>query len=249
MKKNFAFALMFILTIALAACTSNSVSQSGDNTQPSENGEDAGNKIVLSVYNSDEEALYSETVNFENANLLEIVSNIAELKVTTEDREVGKNITAMMDISYDSGQYWQCYINGEILPDSVPVSTYEVKDNDVIDFRYEKNEGEIKTPDLTLEEWPEDDWTKDLPKPPFVIGEIEIFSTDNKLTVNFSDAPHDRVTAYVEEVKAAGFDQNENGVLEDGTISSVWTAVNAEDDRLVEIGHADGEGYISVQKR
>lgn len=69
-------------------------------------------------------------------NLLEIMSNIDALKMKTEDSEGGKFIVSIMDIPYDYGRYWNCYINGESLLENL--NLYDIKDNDVVDLRYEK---------------------------------------------------------------------------------------------------------------
>ncbi|KAB1439593.1 DUF4430 domain-containing protein [Candidatus Galacturonibacter soehngenii] len=94
-------------------------------------------EITLSIYNMENEAIYSENIKTETKNLLEVMSNIEELKLVTEDSEGGKFIVSIMDISYDYGQYWECYINGEELLENI--SLYEIKNNDVIEFRYEKS--------------------------------------------------------------------------------------------------------------
>lgn len=93
-------------------------------------------EITLSIYNMNKEVIYSEKVKTEKTNLLEILTNIDTLKMKTEDSEGGKFIVSIMDISYDYGQYWNCYINGESLLENI--SLYEIKDNDVVELRYEK---------------------------------------------------------------------------------------------------------------
>ncbi len=93
-------------------------------------------EITLSIHNIHQEAIYSEKIKTEKTNLLEIMSDIAALKLKTEDSEGGKFIVSIMDISYDYGQYWNCYINGESLLENINLC--EVKNNDVVDFRYEK---------------------------------------------------------------------------------------------------------------
>ncbi len=104
--------------------------------KPSEEQKNNAIEITLSIYNIDKEAIYSEKIKTEKTNLLEIMSDIEALKMKTEDSEGGKFIVSIMDISYDYGQYWNCYINGESLLENI--SLYEVNNNDVVDFRYEK---------------------------------------------------------------------------------------------------------------
>lgn len=104
--------------------------------KPSEEQKSNEIEITLSIYNINKEAIYSEKVKTEKTNLLEIVSSIDALKMKTEDSEGGKFIVSIMDISYDYGQYWNCYINGESLLENI--SLYEINDNDVVDLRYEK---------------------------------------------------------------------------------------------------------------
>jgi hypothetical protein len=104
--------------------------------KPSEEQKSNDIEITLSIYNINKEAIYSEKVKAEKTNLLEIMSNIDTLKVKTEDSEGGKFIVSIMDISYDYGQYWNCYINGESMLENI--SLYEINDNDVVDLRYEK---------------------------------------------------------------------------------------------------------------
>lgn len=154
MKKSIKSLLLLIVLIfslfSLIACnnvqsipdktsepaTSQTVGQATSNS--SEKQKDDGIEITLSIYNINEEVIYSEKVNTEKTNLLEIMSNIDTLKIKTEDSEGGKFIVSIMDISYDYGQYWTCYINGERLLENI--SLYEINDKDVVDLRYEKTE-------------------------------------------------------------------------------------------------------------
>lgn len=113
-------------------------SQTAEQVTPKPSEEQKSNdiEITLSVYNINKEAIYSEKVKTEKTKLLEIMGNIDTLKMKTEDSEGGKFIVSIMDISYDYGQYWNCYINGESLLENI--SLYEINDNDIVDFRYEK---------------------------------------------------------------------------------------------------------------
>ncbi|BCJ95418.1 hypothetical protein acsn021_29870 [Anaerocolumna cellulosilytica] len=129
------------LTIA-AICeylkNKSTITQAVEQVTPKPSEEEKSNdiEITLNIYNMNKEAIYSEKVKTEKTNLLEIMSNIDALKMETEDSEGGKFIVSIMDISYDYGQYWNCYINGESLLENI--SLYEMKDNDVVDLRYEK---------------------------------------------------------------------------------------------------------------
>lgn len=152
MKKNIkSLLLLAVLTFSLlgiVACndgqqiseTSEPVNSQAVEKQvtqkPSEEQENNSHDITLSIYNIDEEAIYSETISTEKTNLFEIISSIDALQIISENSEGGKFIVSIMDTSYCYGQYWNCYINGEYLLDNI--SLYEINDNDVIDFRYEK---------------------------------------------------------------------------------------------------------------
>ena len=91
--------------------------------------------ITLYVYNFGELIFY-ETVVLEQANLFNIITNIDALNVSSEDSENGKFIVSIMDISYEPGVYWHCYVNGKHLQENI--SLYEVKNKDTIEFRYEE---------------------------------------------------------------------------------------------------------------
>lgn len=104
--------------------------------KPSEEQKNNDIEITLNIYNMNKEAIYSQKIKTEKTNLLEIMSNINVLKMKTEDSEGGKFIVSIMDISYDYGQYWNCYINGESLLENI--SLYVINNNDVVDLRYEK---------------------------------------------------------------------------------------------------------------
>lgn len=98
--------------------------------------ENKGDTITINVYNAENEQLYSDTITTEKSNLFEIISGIPALEIVSEDSEGGKFIVSVMGISYGDSYYWHCYVNGVDLPDNI--SLLEVKDNDAIDFRYEK---------------------------------------------------------------------------------------------------------------
>lgn len=105
-------------------------------SEPSEEQKGDDVEITLNIYNLNKETIYSEKIKTEKSNLLELMSTIDALKLKTEDSEGGKFIVSIMDISYDYGRYWNCYINGEILQENIGL--YEIIDNDVVELRYEK---------------------------------------------------------------------------------------------------------------
>lgn len=151
MEKNKSFLLLVILIFALFSFTAcnkvQSTPEKASEATPSQvveqvtqesSEEQKSNEIeiTLSIYNIDKEAIFNEKLKTEKTNLLEIMSDIDTLKMKAEDSEGGKFIVSIMDISYDYGQYWNCYINGESLLENI--SLYGIKDNDVVDLRYEK---------------------------------------------------------------------------------------------------------------
>lgn len=119
---------------ASESTTSPTVGQVTSETSQEQKSNDT--EITLSIYNLNKESIFSEKIKTEKTNLLEIMSDIEALNMKTENSEGGKFIISIMDISYDYGKYWHCYVNEESLQENI--SLYEVKNNDVIDMRYEK---------------------------------------------------------------------------------------------------------------
>lgn len=79
-------------------------------------------------------------------------------------------------------------------------------------------------PSKSDDKWPDNEWTQQIPKPPFTTeGAIDIGRDFN---IGFADATNDTVKAYIDELTASGF-VSENGITttDDGI---AWFGTNAD---------------------
>lgn len=74
------------------------------------------------------------------------------------------------------------------------------------------------------DKWPDNEWTEQVPKPPFIAeGSVEIGAD---LTISFSDATFDTVKAYIDELIANGFIAGSDATASGDDIS--WFGTNAD---------------------
>ena len=88
--------------------------------------------LIITVFNNSETHKY----NFENMTALRLLQ--MNNKVNTTYSKYGAFVNCINDICSNSNYYWMYYVSGGMAP--VSASEYKIKDNDIIEFRYEKIE-------------------------------------------------------------------------------------------------------------
>ena len=100
-----------------------------------------GKSILILIYDEDKNNIYEERKETNKEYLLDILSDIKELDLKTEEVSSGVIINSIKGHTRKDTYNWNYYVNGEFSFDSI--STYVVKDKDVYEFRlesFEKNE-------------------------------------------------------------------------------------------------------------
>lgn len=75
--------------------------------------EDIQKQIIISVYNKENQNIYKENINTKKEHLIEVLKEIEELKIVTENSEYGEYINSIMEIEQGDNFYWTYYINDE----------------------------------------------------------------------------------------------------------------------------------------
>lgn len=91
--------------------------------------------ITISVYNQDNTNLFYETIETDKDNLIDILTNISELQLKTEDSQYGAYITSIMGIEQSDEYYWSYYIDDTYA--TIGVSSCKIEDGKNYSFRFE----------------------------------------------------------------------------------------------------------------
>ena len=95
--------------------------------------------ISINIYGKDEAGvIFNKDIRTYKENLVDIVTEISDAKIVVEDGPYGAYITSIMDIEQGDGYYWSYYINGNYATEGI--SSCEIEDNAVYDFKIEKFE-------------------------------------------------------------------------------------------------------------
>lgn len=128
MKKIISLILVLMVgTLILVGC-SNSKDEVNENLK----------NIQILVYDKSETLIYDRKIETEETTLLKALEKIDDLKVKTEDSQYGAFITSLKDIKQEDNYYWNYYVNGDYA--TVGISSYNIKENDKLEFRLEKFE-------------------------------------------------------------------------------------------------------------
>lgn len=94
--------------------------------------------IEIVVYDKEKKQIFDEKINTEKEKLIDVLKEISKLKIESVIGPYGEYIVSINDIKQADGYYWNYYINSKYA--SVGVSSYIVKENDIIKFNLEKFE-------------------------------------------------------------------------------------------------------------
>ena len=231
MKKILAILLAAMMVFALAAC--------GDNNTTDPDKDSPG--VSQSGENNEDQGGENSTVNPEDIDFAAIMAGNGATDVVwgKQDEATKQAIIADakkdgVDVSFGAdGSMTVVDTDGTTIVQK-PDGTWVVKDED-------GGEGQIGG------DWPENEFTKLVPKPSFelyaAVIEGETFS------VMFTNATIEQIKAYAEQVKAAGFNLNEELTDENvmGMVIYSFAAENA-DGYSVEVFSASGTTGLRISK-
>lgn len=95
-------------------------------------------QITMSVFDKENNNIYKEEIKTNEKYLIEVLKDMEELKVITEDSDYGEYITSIMDIEQGDNYYWSYYIDDEYA--TVGASSCEIEDGKTYSFKIEKME-------------------------------------------------------------------------------------------------------------
>lgn len=91
--------------------------------------------ITISVFNKENESIYSEEVNTDKQYLIEVLEENKELDIKAEDSQYGKYIKSIKGIEQGDNYYWSYYIDGQYA--EVGASSCEIEHGKTYDFKIE----------------------------------------------------------------------------------------------------------------
>lgn len=92
-------------------------------------------QITVSVFDKEANNIYTEDIKTEEEYLIEVLKEIEELNLVTEDSEYGKYIIEIMGIQQGDNYYWTYYIDSEYA--TTGVSNCNIEEGRVYSFRIE----------------------------------------------------------------------------------------------------------------
>lgn len=95
-------------------------------------------EITISIFNKENEKIYSAGVKTEKTYLIDVLKELEEINVVTEKSEYGDFIISIMNIEQGDNFYWSYYIDNEYA--TVGVSNCKVEDGKTYNFKIEKFE-------------------------------------------------------------------------------------------------------------
>lgn len=118
--------LIIIIVISLSLIKNNN--SDNENTQLK--------KITISVYNQYNINLFNEAIETDKEYLIDILTNISEIQLKTEDSQYGAYIKSIMGIEQSDEYYWSYYIDDTYA--TVGVSNCKIEDGKNYSFRFEE---------------------------------------------------------------------------------------------------------------
>ena len=92
-------------------------------------------QITISVSNKENINIYQKNIETEKIYLIDVLKDIQELKVVTENSEYGEYIISIMEIEQGDNFYWTYYIDGEYA--TTGVSNCKIQTEKVYNFKIE----------------------------------------------------------------------------------------------------------------
>lgn len=92
--------------------------------------------INISVYDKEGAEIYNKSIDTHQEFLIDVINEITELEVITEDSKYGKYIISIMKLEQDDKYFWSYYIDGNYA--SVGVSKCKVEKGKNYSFKMEE---------------------------------------------------------------------------------------------------------------
>lgn len=93
------------------------------------------NQITISVFDKENTNIYKKDIETDKTYLIDVLKDIQELKVITEDSEYGEFIISIMEIEQGDNFYWTYYIDDEYA--TTGVSNCKVQQEKTYNFKIE----------------------------------------------------------------------------------------------------------------
>lgn len=105
-------------------------------TRNNDNPPETSKNITICVYNKEGENIYNKAVETEKTYLIDVLKDLEDLTVVTQDSQYGAYITAIMGIEQGDDYYWSYYINNDYA--MVGVSSCVLEEGKTYNFKIEK---------------------------------------------------------------------------------------------------------------
>lgn len=128
MKKKIAIASIIIIVLIIAITYF--VKQNNNEQVVNEK-----SKITIGVYNKENSNIYNKEIETEQEYLIDVLKDIEELKVVTEDSQYGDYIISIMGIEQSDNYYWTYYINDKYA--EVGISSCKIEDGVIYNLKME----------------------------------------------------------------------------------------------------------------
>lgn len=111
----FIIAIVIIMTVVVINSNSNNSNKTNDKIN-----------VTIGVYDKENINIFTKQINTDKEYLIDVLKDINELKLVTEDSQYGEYITSVMEINQDEKYYWSYYINEDYA--TVGVSSCKVEE-------------------------------------------------------------------------------------------------------------------------
>ena len=235
MKKILVLMLSLLLVFSLVAC------DSGDNPNPSgtNNNDDPLNRDPGTSQSGNQGGTQGGATSGDVGSMISGIGSstalYSDMDAESKQAFIAEGARQGLDISFGAdGSTTIVDTNDGTTVTQKPDGTWVVKDAD-------GGEGQIGG------DWPDNEYTKLVPKPSFELYAAVI--EDETFSVMFTNATIEQIKAYAEQVKAAGFNLNEELTDENvmGMVIYSFATENA-DGYTVEITSANGTSALTISK-
>jgi len=97
--------------------------------------------VTINVFDKDGTNIYEQNIETDKKYLIDVLKDIPELKLVTEDSEYGAYITSIMDISQGDNYYWTYYIGEEYA--TIGVSSCKIEEGKIYNLKIETFNQEV----------------------------------------------------------------------------------------------------------
>lgn len=94
--------------------------------------------ITISVFDKENINIYNKDIETEKIYLIDVLKDLKDLNMITEETEYGEYITSIMNIEQGDNYYWSYYIDDQYA--TVGVSNCKIENGKTYNFKIEKFE-------------------------------------------------------------------------------------------------------------